>query len=80
MNRYDYQELLAAAMKVEAKQEEINALGEWFEAYGDAYWNGFCWTVDAKKDIYITRIYKEIDEDEFECVGYIFAHEPKFVK
>lgn len=80
MNEYAYQELAAAAMKIDATQEEINALGEWFEHYGMSYWNGNCWTVDEKKDICLARVFKEVDEDEFECVGYTFAHEAEFVE
>lgn len=78
MNEYAYEELKAAALKPDATQEDIDALGEWFESYGTGYWNGSCWTVDEKQDIHLARVYKEIAEDEFERIGYTFAMESVF--
>lgn len=80
MNEYAYQDLVAAATKSGATQEDINALGEWFERYGMRHWNGSCWTVDEKDDICLAPMYKEIAEDEYEVVGYAFAHEAVFVE
>lgn len=78
MIEYAYEELVAAATKLDATQEDINALGEWFETYGMSYWNGSCWAVDAENDIYIAQIVNEVEEDEYEVVGYAFAHETVF--
>ena len=35
INYYSYKELLAEATKSNATQEDINALGEWFDRFGD---------------------------------------------
>lgn len=78
MNKYMYAELEAAALNPCATQAEINALGEWFQQYGEDFWNGQSWTVDEKKGIHIAPIYREIEEDDFEIVGYTFAQEGIF--
>lgn len=68
---YDYNELKEKALASDATQEDINALGEWFERYGRSGWNGECWTVDAYHNLY--PIYKEIGYDDYEVVGYTFS-------
>lgn len=67
MTRYDYEELKNKALKTN-NQEDINALGEWFENYGMEFWNGEYYEIDSNNSIY--PIYKEIDEDEFIITGY----------
>lgn len=76
VGEYNYEELAAAAVKFDATQEEINALGEWFALYGDAHWNGECWTVDEAKDQHLYPVYHTNDEDELEIVGYTFSSDP----
>lgn len=68
---YNYKEICEKALASDATQEDINALGEWFERYGRSGWNGECWTVDAYRDLY--PIHKEIGYDEYEVVGYTFS-------
>lgn len=80
MNEYTYEELVAAAMKIDATQEEINALGEWFESYGMSFWNGSAFEVDGKNNIWLAPLMKEIEEDEYEIVGYTFASETQFME
>ncbi len=75
MKEYAYEELAAAATRHGATQEEINALGEWFEQYGQRFWNGSSYEVDEKKDIYLAPIMREVEEDEYEIIGYTFSHE-----
>ena len=53
--RYDYQELLNAVRK-DPSQENINALGEWFENYGYDYWNGEEFTIDQKENLNLYRL------------------------
>ena len=71
MNRYDYEELKEKVLSAEATQEDINNLGEWFEQYGDRYWNGEYYSVDDNR---LYPIYRRIDDDEleeqYEIVGY----------
>lgn len=71
MMQYDYKELCEKALAFNATQEDINALGEWFERYGMSYWNGECFHVDADHDLY--PIHKEVGYEEFETVGYTFS-------
>ena len=66
-----YNELKEKALAFNAAQEDINALGEWFERYGRSDWNGECWTVDAYHNLY--PIHKEVGYDEYEVVGYTFS-------
>ena len=66
MSQYDYKELREAYDKNNT-QENLNALAEWFEHYDQSAWNGECF-VDGKLEIY--PIYKAINEDDFEIVGY----------
>lgn len=66
MDYYSYKDL-RAAVEAAPTQENVNALGEWFNAYGMCYWNGEFFNADG---IYIYPVYKEIDEDEFEFIGY----------
>ena len=68
MTIYDYEELKNKALSADATQEDVNALGEWFEQYGDRYWNGECFSVE--NGIHLYRIEEEIDEDEWEVTGY----------
>ena len=71
MTIYDYQELKEKALSVNATQEDIDNLGDWFERYGDRYWNGEYFTVDNNR---LYPIYKRVDDDEleeqYEIVGY----------
>lgn len=64
--RYDYEELRARALS--GKQEDVDALGEWFSKYGDRYWNVEYYDADDGFRLY--PIYEEVDEDEFELRGY----------
>ena len=65
----EYEELLAAAFADDATQDDINALGEWFEANGLRYWNGEDYNIDGYHSI---RPVYEWDEetDTGEIVRY----------
>lgn len=58
----EYEELRAAATADDATQEDINALGSWFESNGSAYWNGEYYDADDGIRLYPT--------DYGETVGY----------
>ena len=68
-NCYEYKDLLAAVDENETP-ESLAALGEWFQLYGNMYWNGSCWDIDGVRGLY--PIYKLVDEEceDFELVGY----------
>ena len=73
MNAYDYKELRDRAFKTRT-QEDINALGEWMDLYGQDYWNGEVYDID---DGYSLRpILKAVEfEDngepcQWDVVGY----------
>lgn len=73
MTIYDYEELKIKALVADATQEDINALGEWFDLYGYDYWNGEYFRIEDGKRIY--PIYKEeLDEDgeleQADVIGY----------
>ena len=65
--RYEYQELVDKALATGAK-EDIEALAEWFEQYGDIYWNGECFEIDRNTSL--VPVYEEIAPDEWERVGW----------
>lgn len=46
MNEYRYEELREAAIK-NPTDENLAALGEWLQQYGDRYWNGEEWDIDG---------------------------------
>lgn len=68
VGEYNYEELAERALRFDATQEDINALAEWFERYGDRYWNGERYEIDATRSLY--PIYEETAPDEWEIVGY----------
>lgn len=69
---YDYDILLAAALAHTATQSDIDALGEWFSAFGDHDWNGEKWSAQDEDGHYysLRPIYKEIDDDMYEIDHY----------
>ena len=70
MKMYDYEVLKNKATDFNATQEDISALGEWFENYGMDFWNGEYYDVDSEHRLF--PIYKEAAEDEYELIGYEF--------
>lgn len=70
VNRYNYKELFDAAAAFDASQEAVNALGEWFDAFGQRYWNGEYFDADGRP---LYRLYKQVDEGEWETVGYTWS-------
>ena len=73
MNRYDYKELRERA--VNGGADDVNALGEWFEKYGEMYWNGEYYDADDGYrlfPIFETHFDEDGDLDFVETVGYEF--------
>lgn len=66
---YEYKDLLVAVEENETP-EALEALGEWFQRYGNMYWNGECWDIDGNRGLY--PIYKLVDEEceDWEIIGY----------
>ena len=67
-NYYDYKDLERKALLPGAAQEDIDALGEWFEQFGSSYWNGECFKIDSTRALF--PIYREVAEDEYEITGW----------
>lgn len=55
-----YERLREAALADAAEQEDINALGKWFEDYGNDSWNGEYF--DADDGVRVFHVYGEPDE------------------
>lgn len=68
MGYYNYQELRQKAVAPNATQEDVNALGAWFLRHGEKFWNGESY--DMGDGLRIFPIWEEIDEDNYEIVGY----------
>lgn len=68
MLRYDYEELKNKALNPEANKQDIDQLGEWFEQYGNNFWNGEYYEIDSCHRLY--PVYEEVTDDEFEFAGY----------
>lgn len=69
MNEYRYEELREAAIK-NPTDENLAALGEWLQQYGDRYWKGEEWDIDGGRRL--RPVYgQEPDEyGNFPLVGY----------
>lgn len=69
MNEYRYEELREAATK-NPTGENLTALGEWLQQYGDRYCNGEEWDIDRGSRL--RPVYgQEPDEyGDFPLVGY----------
>ena len=65
---YDYRELEKKALSLVATQTDIDNLGEWFERYGDEYWNGQCYIIDRYHDLY--PVYEGDEANGFDIIGY----------
>lgn len=52
ISRYDYEDLRNKAIQPNAKQEDIDALGEWFEEFGYDFWNGEHFDADDGKRLF----------------------------
>lgn len=68
VNYYNYAELRAAALN-SGTPEAVNALGEWFDRFGDRFWNGEYY--DADGGLRLFPVY-ELDEDGevSDLIGY----------
>lgn len=53
-------------------RERINLLGEWYQLYGDRYWNGEHYTIKYEgREHSLTPIQEQINEDgDFEVIGW----------
>ena len=63
-----YPELEAAALSADATEEDINALGKWFELFGETYGNGEYYNVDGDYRLY--SIDEEDDDGDFHRIGW----------
>ena len=68
IGRYDYEELAEKATRYNATKEDIENLAEWFERFGDIYWNGEYYEIDKYNSLY--PVYEEVAEDEWERTGW----------
>lgn len=72
MNRYDYAELLAAALSPAATNADLAALAEWCDRYGDC-WNGEAYDISDADQLSGCRmlypLYQESGE-ELKIIAY----------
>lgn len=66
MTRYDYKELKRNVLENE-NQANIDRLGEWFQLYGEQYWNGEYYDAD---DFKLIPICEENECGQYEIKGY----------
>lgn len=69
VNYYSYQELEAAALE-RGTAEDLAALGEWFENYGNDYWNGEAWKIDSSRSLYPIDECTDEENETWERTGY----------
>lgn len=62
INRYDYEELKNAAIETNSK-EDIENLVEWFEKFGNAFWNGEYYEID--NNMSLRPVYNLIDYNPY---------------
>lgn len=65
---YDYDELKERALSPDATNDDIKALGKWFEKYGDKFWNGEYYEIDSKHRLY--PVYRNIMDDDWVISRY----------
>lgn len=63
VNMFNYRELLEAALN-DPTPDNLNALGEWYEKYGEQYREGKCYIIDEDHRLY--RIYNRT----MDIIGY----------
>lgn len=67
VNYYSYKTLIAKCRK-NASKANVNALGEWFDRYGQTYWNGEYYSCGLGN---LYPIYEEdIENEQLKVVGY----------
>ena len=68
IGRYNYDELRKAAIE-NPTEENLAALGKWFELYGMDFWNGQYFDADGYE---LWPVYAEAEEDavQLEQVGW----------
>lgn len=66
--RYDYEDIRAKAIRSEATEQDVNALGKWMEQYGDSCWNGEFWDIDDGMRLFPVVV--ETAPGEYETKGY----------
>lgn len=64
---YDYKNLYTTALSTK-NPEDLENLAEWLYQYGNSYWNGEYWNLGNGDRLF--PIYKELDDGEYEIVGY----------
>lgn len=62
----EYKEIRGAAIS-DPTPTNLERLADWLFQHGDCGWNGGEYDVDG---YYLRPVYKEVDEDEWEIVGY----------
>lgn len=68
MCKYDYLELKAKAAAPNATKKDLENLWNWFETYGNRYWNGECYDAD---DFLLYPVYEhDAENDQYEVIGY----------
>lgn len=55
----EYPALEAFALSSKATQADLENLREWFEHFGNNYWNGECYEIDERHGLY--PVYIELD-------------------
>lgn len=69
MNEYKYEELRAAAV-TNSTEENLTALGEWLQQYGDRYWNGEEWNIDEGYRLRPVFTQEPDEYGSFSTIGY----------
>ena len=64
---YDYNQLFKKAIK-EPTKENLSALGDWLEKYGDSCWNGECYLLEDGCSI--RPVMEKISEEQHDICGW----------
>lgn len=81
-SKYNYKELIDQINGIDKYEDPdrydaaLQELGEWFDLYGNQFWNGYYWDApEADLRIRPVSIYKP-DTDEFECLHCYEEYDP----
>lgn len=66
-SRYSFEDLKAKALAPNATEDDVDRLGDWFESFGQHFWNGECYDIDGDHGLF--PVYEQNGED-LDLVGY----------
>lgn len=71
ITKYDYAELVAAALAPEATKEDIELLAKWFTNFGWDFWNGEFFDIDGDHRLMPTAWVFDPETEEYKVEHWV---------